>query len=450
MTKILSFNEWDRSSKIYEDVHPKVFAALRRAPEKVFTGVQDAARELGHESGLIGHGASGSSRGVFHTTKGHTINLDGKETKVDTILKSTLKRKSLVKGKQTGQRQNEVESAAHIQKFATVVRDGTGGYKTNPHGVIPPVYEIGKKSKWLHAGAARDVSHREFRELTQTKEHPEGLSASEVSDAARHVANGNSHPKENHPLVQKMARFIKATGVADMHQDNWGVWEHPHTGERHLVLRDAGYDSSMRKEYGWGYSAGSHDMKTPQQVTKQQDEPKAPRRPRDAKGPQVGDQLGLKMRVPKGGAEKNKAVQKAAAQGTITKYDHHMINQKAEKITHKPNTSELNADRWNDNIGAHTFLAKQKVYNERMPNHTDIDNAKRMKNWKKKHYVLNAPKQPTTSELNPDNKPSTAEYNKRRVDVAAEKLRINKAAGYDRVDTREVMHRIPVPKYKGK
>lgn len=153
--KILSFSDWERANKVYEDVHSKVFAALRGAPTKLHQGVSNAKNALGDESGLTGHGAQGSSRGVYQTTKGHEIDLDGKKAKVSTILKTTLQRKSTVPGKQTGQRQNEVEASSHIQKFATIVRDGKGGYKTNPDGVVPPVYEIGKKSKWLHSGTAR-------------------------------------------------------------------------------------------------------------------------------------------------------------------------------------------------------------------------------------------------------------------------------------------------------
>jgi hypothetical protein len=455
--KILSFSDWERANKVYEDVHSKVFAALRSAPTKLHQGVSNAKNELGDESGLTGFGAQGSSRGVYHTTKGHEIELDGKKTKVNTILKTTLQRKSSVPGKQTGQRQNEVEASNHIQKFATIVRDGKGGYKTNPDGVIPPVYEIGKKSKWLHSGTARDLEPGEFRELTKHDSHPDGIESYHLSSWTSH-GSGEDH---EHPIVRKFAKFRKETGIGDFHDGNFGVWEHPHTGERHLVLRDAGFDNSVKKDYGFHSSKGT--VQTPVPVTKHAEEPKAERKPRGPaapKVPQVGDQEALKLRIPKGGADKNKALQKNIKQNTIQKYDRHMIDQKAEKFPHTPNTIDRVNQQYDHKVGAYTYLAGLKKGLGKDPSSHDVRYAKADKNFQgdrrynpNKQYVINA-KKPEKAEENPDNKPSTAEYNQRRVDIAAEKFRINKRQEQRgqafRVNTREVQYRMPIPKYKGK
>lgn len=450
--KILSFSDWERANKVYEDVHSKVFAALRSAPTKLHQGVSKAKNELGDESGLTGYGAQGSSRGVFHTTKGHEIELDGKKTKVNTILKTTLQRKSTVPGKQTGQRQNEVEASAHIQKFATIVRDGKGGYKTNPDGVVPPVYEIGKKSKWLHSGTARDLKPGEFRELTKHDSHPDGLESYHVSSATNY-GRGEDH---EHPFIRKVAKFRKETGIGDLHDGNWGVWEHPHTGERHLVLRDAGFDDSVKKDYG--YHSSQRTVQTPLPVTKHAEEPKAERKPRAPKVPQVGDQEALKLRIPKGGADKNKALQKNLKQDTIQKYDRHMIDQKADKVPHAPTTFNRASQLYDHKVGAYTYLAGLKKAIGKDPSSHDVRLAKAEKNFQddrkynpRKQYVINAKK--PEAEENPDNKPSTAEYNQRRVDVAVEKLRRNKQRakyGASPLNTWAVMNRMPTPRYKGK
>jgi hypothetical protein len=51
------------------------------------------------------------------------------------------------------------------------------------------------------------------------------------------------------PHIRKFRNFMKATGVRDFHDDNFGIWTHPHTGEEHLVLRDAGFDDITQKAY---------------------------------------------------------------------------------------------------------------------------------------------------------------------------------------------------------
>lgn len=428
MSNILSFIEWTRSNKVYEDVHPKIFKALKASPSKVFDKVSDAKYELGDKSGLTGYAAQGSSRAVHHTTKGHEIELDGQKVRDSTILKTTLARQSTVKGKQTGQRQNEVEASKHIQQFATVVRDRKGGYKSNPDGVVPPVYEVGKKKKWLHSGQARDVSDDEFKELTKTKDYPKGLSHAEID----YMTKKGQGEDSSHPFVQKIAKFRKATGISDFHRGNWGVWEHPSTKEKHLVLRDAGFDNSVKKDYG--YDSSEATQRTPTAVTRSQPEPRSIK-PNDKKITRPNpDQGKMKFRLPKGGGEKNKALQKQIRNdNTINRYDRHMIDQKAPKITHTYGTGELEAHRYHDKVGAYTHLAAVERKDGKVPS-GKIKYVKADKNFQgdrlfKPHKQYQVVKPETKKEPNTlkymDTRPSTDEFNQRQVDKAVKKYQAN-------------------------
>lgn len=252
--KLKSFLE----AQFNEDVHPKVLGALRVDPPRVLDNVLKARDDLKKtpdtNSGLADHEpAKGSSRAVLQVKNDHKAVVDGKHASLKGIVKMAYGMKGN-HGKLTGQMQNKVEASKHVQKFATLVRDGKKGFKTNPDGVVPPLFSHGNDHSFIHIGHADNVSREEFQELTKTKSHPGGITTSHVTWATdpKEKNNRSYDHVRSHPLVQKVAKFRKATKIADFHQDNWGVWTHPHTSEKHLVLRDAGFNRQVAKDYGYG------------------------------------------------------------------------------------------------------------------------------------------------------------------------------------------------------
>jgi hypothetical protein len=252
---------------ITEKAHQNIMGALKAKSPQVLDKVLAARDSLPDGGGLEPHQepAKGSSRAVLYAKNDHVAMVDGKSATMKGIVKMAHDDHHPI---HVGQDQNRVEASAKIQKHATLVRDKKGGFKTNPNGVVPPVFKHGNNHTFIHAGHADDVSHQEVRRLTKTKALPDGLSFDQLDDA--------SHPKRRaykatdkiyqHPLVKALKKFRKDTGIGDLHPGNFGAWTHPHTGEKHLVLRDAGFDHSVAKKHYGGWDAPS-GAKSPQHLT---------------------------------------------------------------------------------------------------------------------------------------------------------------------------------------
>jgi hypothetical protein len=167
-----------------------------------------------------------------------------------------------------GQMQNRDENDDHfVNEHYRVLRKTDKGYKTNHEGIFPPLIDHDSEHHhWSHVGHSHDIKAGEFRKLTKTKEHKNGISHDEFiggldriqqKDHGRHWTNPNEEGRkkeeaiENHPLVQKFADFHRTTGNphGDLRQKkNMGVWHHP-DGSKHIVARDHGYSTEVAGAY---------------------------------------------------------------------------------------------------------------------------------------------------------------------------------------------------------
>lgn len=252
---------------ITEKAHQNIIGALKAKSPEVLDKVLKARDSLPDGGGLEPHQepAKGSSRAVLYAKNDHVAMVDGKSATMKGVVKMAHDDHYDVK---VGQDQNKVESSAKIQKHAVLVRDGKGGFKTNKNGVVPPVFKHGNNHTFIHAGHADDVSHQEFRRLTKTKSHPDGIALDQLDDASHptrkvYKATDKIH---QHPLVKAFKKFRKETGISDFHPGNFGAWTHPHTGEKHIVIRDAGYDSGVAKKH-YGHGQATHSAADLSQAT---------------------------------------------------------------------------------------------------------------------------------------------------------------------------------------
>jgi hypothetical protein len=140
-------------------------------------------------------------------------------------------------------------------------------FTTNKEGgIFPPLIDHDDKNhEWSHVGNARDITHKEFRELTKNPDFPNGVTHKDfVNTLVRHynVNNGKywiGQPSDEthmdkvgtHPLLQKFMDYHGNTGHPphDYSQlKNMGVFEHP-DGSRHIVARDHGFDTEVANAY---------------------------------------------------------------------------------------------------------------------------------------------------------------------------------------------------------
>jgi hypothetical protein len=248
-----------KRKQLHEKAHQNILGALKAKSPQVLDKVLKARDALPDGGGLEKdqQPRKGSSRAVLYAKNDHVAKVDGKVVSMKGIVKMAHDDHHDIK---VGQDQNRVEASVAIQKHATLVRDKKGGFKTNKNGVVPPVFKHGNNHTFIHAGHAEDTSYDEIQHLTKTADHPNGLSLGQL-DSASHPTRQSyrkSDPIYKHPLVKKLKKFRKETGVSDFHSGNIGVWTHPHTGEKHLVIRDAGFNQSVaNKHYGHGGGAAS-------------------------------------------------------------------------------------------------------------------------------------------------------------------------------------------------
>jgi hypothetical protein len=114
---------------------------------------------------------------------------------------------------------------------------------------------VGTDDKYLHIGHADNIGYDDFRKLTKSASHPRGLDPDQL-ESALHLPSTRDL---EHPLIRKFLAFKKKTGISDFNIDNFGLWTHPHTGEKHIVLRDAGFDRSTKDIYmGGDYKNPTH------------------------------------------------------------------------------------------------------------------------------------------------------------------------------------------------
>lgn len=229
----------------------------------------------GEETGIEGNMPKGSSRAYLPHKDPESIVLDGKKTKIKTGTKVAIKAaldRYHVGDSKLGNMQNEAEGGDyHLNqryRILTPHKNGKEGHYTSnkEDGVFPPLIDHDYDNhEWSHVGHVNDISKPDFKKLTKTETHPEGISHTDFVDSLERNHNRNrgkywKGSKEHeakldkvdeHPLVQKFQNFHDnyGTSPSDYRQiKNLGVFEHP-DGSRHIVARDHGFNSAVEDAY---------------------------------------------------------------------------------------------------------------------------------------------------------------------------------------------------------
>lgn len=259
---------------ITESLHPDIKADLESdSPiEHKFTRLTKTIRGIAQkneDSGLeTNKPAKGSSRAVFFPKEPKKITIEGKEASVPSVVKVAFKspldpytgHHSLL-----GEEQNRIESDRWTNNTYGVLRHNEGNdYSHNPDGVLPPHFGHHEDHHWLEMGRITKLNSADVKEATKTKEFPKGITMKQFTETvqAHHdLANGRTpykHDQEKfdklseHPLIDSIVSLMSNTGLHpnEFSPRNMGIWKHPHTGQKHVVLADYGANDKILKLYG--------------------------------------------------------------------------------------------------------------------------------------------------------------------------------------------------------
>lgn len=278
---IATFTEF-LENVIVESLHPELKALIEKPAGKLSkqTALAVKIKDLtakGEKTGIEGNMPKGSSRAYLQHKDPHEIELDGKPAKIKTgtkvAIKSTLDKYHDHKehdGHSLGQLQNKAEGGDGFinNHYRILKHEGGNKFSDNKEsGIFPPLIDHDDDNHhWSHVGHSRDIKgDKEFRHLTKTESHPNGIGHNEFVSALgreydrNHGKYWGSTPEHeqkldhvrDHPLVQK---FLDHQGnfdapPHDYHQiKNMGVFEHP-DGSKHIVARDHGWDHNVQGAY---------------------------------------------------------------------------------------------------------------------------------------------------------------------------------------------------------
>lgn len=265
---------------ILEEIHKELHDVISSSPITAKNKHKEIASKIkeitdrGEQTGVEGSMPKGSSRLYLKHDKPIDVKIDGKKAKLQTgtkvAIRSNLDRHHDHKffGGSLGQIQMEAENGEFSNSRGNRVLEkvGENEFKTNKHGIFPPLIdhdELG--NSWSHVGHVRDVSQKEFRELTKTKSHPQGITHKDfyVTLIREHNKSEGKHwqgsPEREkhfdkvieHPLVERFNVYHSNTGEPPhdyMEIKNLGVFEHPN-GTKQIVSRDHGFNENVRSAY---------------------------------------------------------------------------------------------------------------------------------------------------------------------------------------------------------
>ena len=267
---------------IVENLHPELQnvvlggASNKSKQTQLANKIKDLTAR-GEKTGIEGNMPKGSSRAYLQHSEPENVIVDKKivPMKVGTkvAIRATLdKHHDATKhdGLGLGALQNKAEGGDHwVNDHYRVLSDkGNGHFETNTdHGIFPPLIDHDHRDhQWTKVGHARDVKSSDWKKLTKTEDHPNGITHKEFVDTlvrfhnrnnGKHWEGSAAHEAnldrvEQHPLVQKFIDYHGNTGNAPhdyRQQKNLGVWKHPVTGEEHIVARDHGFDHEVQGAY---------------------------------------------------------------------------------------------------------------------------------------------------------------------------------------------------------
>lgn len=231
----------------------------------------------GEETGLEGNMPKGSSRAYLPIKERVPVTIDGKKSSMPTGLKVSIRasldkhhKKEKYDGMSLGAMQNESENGDYFlnSNYRILTESGKNSYSTNKEsGVFPPIIDHDHENhEWSHVGHVDNLTRKNFKELTKTDTHPDGISHDDFVDTL-HRDWDRSHGKhwgysdekesrldhvEKHPLVQKFLDH-QLTFSAPPHDyrqiKNMGIWTHPVDGSQHIVARDHGFSNQVMNAY---------------------------------------------------------------------------------------------------------------------------------------------------------------------------------------------------------
>lgn len=258
------------SEELHTDIQSAMDAETR--PEQKLNAVTKAARRLiasGQETGLESDKPKkGSSRAVFFPKEHKKINLDGHDVTTPSAVKiafSGALDKYNKSGMLLGQHQNEVESDHWINRdYGVIHQDHDNKWHSNDEGILPPHFGHHEDHHHLEMGKVEPINTKDFKEATKHPDYPKGITHNEFYDTVNHnwsQAHGKSHyggtsqermeELQDHPLISKVSEFVANTDnhPVDMNKRNMGLWHHPVTGKKHVVLSDFGYSKEIARHY---------------------------------------------------------------------------------------------------------------------------------------------------------------------------------------------------------
>jgi len=277
---IRNFNDFI-NGLVVESLHPELNSIVQSQGSRVSkkTLLAKKIKDLsskGEKTGIEGNMPNGSSRAYMRHQDKHDITVDGKPAKIDVgtkvAIKASLDRfhnKGDHDGKGLGALQNEAEGGDHFinHSYRVLTKgDGQNEYHSNhERGIFPPLIDHDHEHhEWTHVGHSEDISKKQFKDMTKTKEHPKGISHDDFCSAlernynhqngkhwgAAHEDNHLDHV-DTHPLVEKFTDYHNNTGHPphDYRQiKNLGIFHHP-DGSKHIVARDHGFNSDVAHAY---------------------------------------------------------------------------------------------------------------------------------------------------------------------------------------------------------
>lgn len=271
---IMGSMEDKNAKRIVEELHQRIKDVLDdqhipvRDKNNYVSGLARQLINAGEDSGLEdSEPKQGSSRAVYFPSEHRKIKLDGHLVQTPTVVKIAFPgwldryNKS---GSLLGEHQNQVESDPEVTKHGVIRRTKNGDYETNPQGILVPHFGNHEGNHWVELGRVEtlgELAPGAMAAVTKTEEMPEGLNHrrfSHVLDKGWSEAHGKrerwddwENKIRNHPLVRKAEHLIGETGLnpGDFTEDNMGIWTHPVTGEKHVVISDYGYDNNVAKHY---------------------------------------------------------------------------------------------------------------------------------------------------------------------------------------------------------
>lgn len=266
---------------ILEELHPEIRDVLTSSsgPSKQ-TQLANKIKDLsarGEKTGIEGNMPEGSSRAYLKHDTSHRIMLDGKPASIPVGTKVAIRArldkyhdKRKYDGMGLGQLQNKAEGGDHwVNKNYRVLSEDSekdGHFHTNHDGIFPPLIDHDHDNHhWSKVGHIKDVTKKDFQELTKTESHPKGISHDDFTKACNrfHERNMGKYHKGNaewenkldkvdeHPLVQRFHDYHGNTGhpAYDYQQiQNMGVFHHP-DGHKMIVARDHGFDTDVHSAY---------------------------------------------------------------------------------------------------------------------------------------------------------------------------------------------------------